>query len=381
MSFYKFHEDDLFLNTIEAYPEFKFYIGSGSIYINNFPHMSGANTDNIIGVPKGFISLYEYNIDRPEGSEIYPFIIKRSGRIKFNKTASGSFNFQTYGTVITSSYNLSSSISRFYFSTTSRNRIKALENVYNHYSYMSPHYQYSSSHGDKSSQTINLIPIPSIFYGSSIKKGSVKLKYYISGALVGELQDLRYNGDLVQVGPQGSTGSGSVAGSVLYNEGFISLTGSWVLNHQNIQYDIGDKSRWIYFGYGGNDGNTMYDPSSLSASFSIEYSGVNRFQTMTMFAHAKYGELNHSNNPTFLLSSSSPSIATGSNKYVEHGRNIKNVVPTKFTDVDPKFEKTTYLSKIGIYDKNHNLIGIAKLATPIRKTESDQYTFKLKLDI
>ena len=34
-----------------------------------------------------------------------------------------------------------------------------------------------------------------------------------------------------------------------------------------------------------------------------------------------------------------------------------------------------------IYDKDKNLIGIAKMATPVRKTESDQYTFKLKLDI
>ncbi len=381
MSFYKFDEDDLFVNTVEANPEFKFYIQSASVYINNYPHMSGANTDNIIGVPKGFISLYEYNIDRPEGSEIYPFIIKSSARVKFNKTSSGSFNYKTYGSVITSSYNMSSSISRFYYSSTARNRIKALQNVYNHYSYMSPHYQYSSSHGDKSSQTINLIPIPSILYGSSVKKGSVKLKYYISGTLVGELQDSRYNGDLVQVGPEGSTGSGSVAGNILYNEGFITLTGSWVLNDQTIQYDIGDKSRWIYFGYGGNDGNTMYDPTSLSASFSIEYSGVNRFQTMTMFAHARYGELNHSTNPTFLLSSSAQLVSTGSKTYVEHPRQIKNVVSSSFTEQKPIFEKTTYLSKIGIYDKDKNLIGIAKVATPVRKTEADQYTFKLKLDI
>jgi len=32
-------------------------------------------------------------------------------------------------------------------------------------------------------------------------------------------------------------------------------------------------------------------------------------------------------------------------------------------------------------DKDRKLIGITKLATPIRKTETDQYTFKLKLDI
>ena len=65
MSFYKFDEDDLFTNTIEAYPQYRFYTQSGSIYINDMPHLVGANTDNNIGVPKGFVSLYEYNIDRP----------------------------------------------------------------------------------------------------------------------------------------------------------------------------------------------------------------------------------------------------------------------------------------------------------------------------
>jgi hypothetical protein len=45
------------------------------------------------------------------------------------------------------------------------------------------------------------------------------------------------------------------------------------------------------------------------------------------------------------------------------------------------FRKETYISKIGIYDDQKNLIGIAKMATPVRKRENDQFTFKLKLDI
>ena len=52
MSFYKFDEDDLFTNTVEAYPQYRFYTQSGSIYINDMPHLSGANTNNITGVPK-----------------------------------------------------------------------------------------------------------------------------------------------------------------------------------------------------------------------------------------------------------------------------------------------------------------------------------------
>ena len=47
--------------------------------------------------------------------------------------------------------------------------------------------------------------------------------------------------------------------------------------------------------------NSIEDIST--ASFSLEYSGVSRFQTITMLAHAKYGEINHSTNPTFVTSS------------------------------------------------------------------------------
>ena len=44
-------------------------------------------------------------------------------------------------------------------------------------------------------------------------------------------------------------------------------------------------------------------------------------------------------------------------------------------------QKETYISKIALYDNDKNLIGFAKLATPVRKTEDRQFIFKLKLDL
>jgi hypothetical protein len=399
MSFFKFDEDDLFTNTIRAYPEYKFYIQSGSIYVDDVPHLSGANTDNIINVPKGFVSLYEYNIDRPSGNDIYPFIIK-SGRKDCFKTV-GTSSFATeyqYGDTISSSYNMSASITRLYFNTSTRPKIKALKNTFNHYKYLSPHYEYASSDQrytwDKDSQTINLISVPSILYGTQIKRGSVNLKFYISGSLLGELSDYRNNGELVQVGPPGSSGSGSVAGVVLYKEGIMALTGAWNLTPAvtTFTFDSNDSAKWIYFGYGANDSNypkpsvPTVDDTALSASFLMEYSGTVETQTLTMLAHANYGQTNHSTNPTFLSSSrvSRPelySVSSGSLHYIEKGENIKNIVNSSFTDVRPRFDKTVYISKIGIYDEDRNLIAIAKMATPVRKTDDKQYTFKLKVDI
>ena len=86
---------------------------------------------------------------------------------------------------------------------------------------MSRHYSFSSSLGYKGTQNINLISIPSIIFGSEIKKGSVDLEFYVSGSLVGQLKDQNRNGELIQVGPEGSTGSGSVAGVVASVTGFV----------------------------------------------------------------------------------------------------------------------------------------------------------------
>jgi hypothetical protein len=430
MTFYKFDEDDLFLNTLEMYPKYSFYVQGGNVYRDSIQTISGTYTNNVTNVAPGSLSLYEYNIrdydlkdqdpatfNGVKNNYIYPFLIKNSKREGFKSLSAANFNTQLGfgGDIITGSYRMSASVSRdFYTSTVTGSRrvlVHALRNNFKHYSYLSPHYQYTSSlgsdgdiiappFGDKSQQDANLISIPSIMYGSSIKKGSLSLKYYITGSLVGELSDYRRNGELVQVGPIDSTGSGSVAGVVLYNEGFILLTGSWDLNHASIAYDSTTTSKWIHFGYGVNpssgstvsqnsDGiwkrttpsNPSISTSTLSASFLMEYSGTTHTQTLTMLSHAPYGELNHSNNPTFVSSSDNNQFITGSYEFSEYPKTIKNNVYSQFTDKDPEFEKVVYISKIGIYDEDRNLIGIAKVATPVKKSNDSSYTFKLKLDI
>ena len=45
------------------------------------------------------------------------------------------------------------------------------------------------------------------------------------------------------------------------------------------------------------------------------------------------------------------------------------------------FQKETYITKIGIYDDEKNLIAITHLSKPMRKLEDRDYIFKLKLDV
>ena len=123
----------------------------------------------------------------------------------------------------------------------------ALRNRLNFYEARSSHYAVKSSTWptsgwNKNLQALNLVSVPSIFYGTKIKPGTVSLKFYYSGSLIGELQDTRQNGELIQMTSGSSAGnptnghSGSVAGVVLYDEGFFLLTGSWGLNGESVTF-------------------------------------------------------------------------------------------------------------------------------------------------
>ena len=383
MAIYKFDKDDIFINTLEAYPEYSFYIVSGSVYIDNMPHKNQTNGD----VPDGYVSLYEINNDRPADQRIYPFVTKDGTRdmVKTYDASTRNIDF-VYGDQVTGSYDLKASLAVEYHSGFStRPRITSLRNSFEHNKIYSPRFEYRSSvYGNKDTQELGLISIPSVFYGERIKKGSVKLDYYLSGTLIGTLEDERYNGELVQTGPSGSTGSGSVAGLVFYKEGAMVLTGSWELDATSIDYNGGaSASKWVHFGSGLHE-----DISSLttipSASFNFAYQGVSHTNTLMMMAHAKYGELNYSNNPTY-RDQSHPNYATAATgslrSYVESKVPPKNITHTELTDVTPELKRETYISKIALYDEDKNIIGYAKVATPVRKTEDRQYTFKLKLDL
>ena len=123
---------------------------------------------------------------------------------------------------------------------------------------------------------------------------------------------------------------------------------------------------------------------ATSSSFGLHMSGTTKIQTLTLLVNAKKGKLNHSNNPTYLTRGGHPGATRSSisSEYTQFRKqNIKNIVSSSYNDPTGSFKKATYISKVGIYDENKNLIGIAKVATPVKKTEERDFTFKLKLDI
>jgi len=289
-----------------------------------------------------------------------------------------------------------------------------------------------------------LIAIPSIFYGSGIRPGSVDLQFFWTGSLLARAQDTRKNGELIETfggykGKFNSSGTGSVIGTVLYDAGVILITASYQINSDDkikdgylcpTSSDVNVKShgvgtaqavwrdypRWAYFGkyrtfatsstplwktVDPKEGTPQGDPSekSVSASYApasssyvLNLEGTEKTPVITMLAHAKKNELNWSNNPTYIKRSASFGgkntydeifvHKTSSVTYVENKDIlVKNTISSSFCGHTASHAPQTFISKIGIYNECKELIAVAKLATPIRKTNEQDYTFKLKLDL
>ena len=381
MPYYKFGLNDLFYNNLKTHPESEFVIYDNDVFYNNKSAFSGNYQSNVTHVPVGNISLYELNVDRPADKLIYPFITKAGSLSSFSTVSTSNFNSNfAYGDEITGSYPLSASVSSERFAeNATRTKITALRNPLNSYRILSPHYGYDTTEfGDKSTQELRLISVPSIFYGSSIEKGTVSLKFFVTGTQIAELKDDKKNGELRQATSGSGADSGSVAGVVLYKEGFILLTGSWNLTDKHTEDYTGggaSKPRWIDF--------ATKKTGIQNSAFKMNFSGTNYVPTLTMFANAPKGELNHSNNPTYksYVTSSVRLMSSGSQLYREHNKiPITNIASSSFSGTNKTFEKITFINQIGIYDKDKNLIAVAKMANPVRKKELDDYTFKLKLD-
>lgn len=430
---------------MKAHPKSEFLIYSSSVYYNSRTVHSGTFVGNITELSSGFISLYEYNINRTpdtygsgsgprqyserDGKNplIFPFIEKNSSRLSIQSAVGGIspavFNNEfMFGDQLSGAYPQYASITREPIGNlqtvgspvgpsdlpySQKMSYISLQNTLNLYGVRSPHYRISSSYGIKDNQFLNLIHIPSIFYGTRIKPGTISLKMYKTGTLIAEARDKKENGELIQTfgqyydaggSPEWRTDTGSVVGVALYDEGFLLLTGTAPLINDSIgAIEPGDDKRfprWVYWGAGANDGitaesytdGTTYESEFQELSFGLSFEGQTETQVMTMLAHAKRGQANYSNNPTFLEKTTNKGqqqlLYTSSHVYEENpSRRIKNTVSSSYTDYSASFKRQVYISKIGVYDSDKNLIGIATLADPVLKQEDQDLTFKIKLDI
>ena len=398
MSLKKFSKDDVFYNTVVAHPEIEFFVYNRNVYLNRESAVSGNYSNLVNHVPQGHVSLHELNVNRPSSQLSKQFTTKDGSRTSFRTITTTSFQDSSqfeYGSEMVLALPASASISRIFVPSgaefdvidfqnlevttahTNKKYIRALKNPIQHSTQLSTRFDY----GTFGTSNVNLICVPSIFYGSEVEKGSIQLDYYVTGALVGRLQDTGKNGELVQTY---GTGEGRIAGVALYDYGIFVLTGSWSLSttHTDTYGLAGSSPSWISFGTGINEPGTANSAHSVSdrPQFLVKLNGTNKIPTLTMMAHAKLGELNYSHNPTFVENANQLSASISSREFTEIAGKIKNIKKSDFEGHEEEFENITYISKIGIYDEDQNLIAIASLANPVKKTELTEYTFKLRMD-
>lgn len=392
MNYKRFKQKDIVNNTIVAKPEFNFIVHSGSVYLQRERPKTGDFSNTIKHIESGHVSLHELNVNRPSGSLIYAFIEKDSTRHSFRTVTTTEFDSEEQfglGDQMTLQYPLSASISRIYVpagvevSTDSqtahanRKYVRALKNPIASVNVLGP----SNKYGSLGTSSVNMICIPGIFAGSGIDKGTIELSYYVTGTLVATATDLYSDGRMIQT--YGSV-TGSEVGVAIYNQGIVILTGSDSL-HSSVDNFFSTSSTaspsWLSFGTGMNQvGEELSHGTVEDSSYSVTFKATNKIPTLTMFAFSEKGEHNLSRNPTFLLDASGSNHAQTPDYCVETSREIKKVNKSPYADHQEEYENVTYISKIGIYDKDKNLIGVASLANPVKKTEKRDFMFKLRLD-
>ena len=411
----KFTDNDIFYNTLLASPKFTIVMQSGSLRINDQINQNYEKSSSIDGIDyHGNYAFKTYT-----GSYAYTASINREFiQIYIPSAPVWDETFTDYSSV---------------------KKVATLKNIFpeykieNHYADLAYYLmndgiptkkkilndngplliinQYATkfNYFIRPTASINLIEIPRDFYGNYIKPGSLQLNMYVSGVLTASAGDADKTGKIIQT--YGS-GSGNIIGSIFYDHGFLLLTGAYALNNQQAPYiqplsaytgtvsPINDYLKWIHFGaYQNTTG------SGIETKYELIFQGTNFVPTLTMFCNAEKGELFWSNNRTFLEAdqgdelfigqstssigldgniyyASSGSVLVPSSKILQENKlvTIKNTVSSSFAHYSASYEPQVFISQIGIYDEQKNLIAIAKMANPVKKMKDLDYTFKIKLD-
>jgi len=202
----------------------------------------------------------------------------------------------------------------------------------NLYSVLSRSYDFYSSYLNTAyslqSTQLRVINIPEIYYDKNILTGSFTASDIDSE---GNSRNIYDNG---RGGLYSGSLTGTLMGHIFYSEGVAVLTAS------NLT-DFGAAS------------STNFD-------WKVSFKGVHKIPVKIFRCRAPAGQLNASTNPTFY---SVPSAGDHKNARV------------------PVFSQSfTYVTTIGLFNENYQLVGVAKLAQPIKKELQQDILFRLRMD-
>jgi len=182
-----------------------------------------------------------------------------------------------------------------------------------------------------------VITIPEIYFDREILSGS------FTGSDLDSAGDSRTLYDNGRGGVFSGSLSGTLVGNIFYSEGLIVLKGGGL-------QDAGEN-------------NDFGEDSPTNFKWKVDFNGTHTIPTKIFRCRAPAGQLNASTNESFFYIP-----PTGSDHQF---RSEKVKVLTS---------SLTYVTQIGLYNDRYELVGVAKLAQPIRKEEAQDILFRVRLD-
>ena len=244
----------------------------------------------------------------------------------------------------------------------------------NYYNYeqttLWPNKDFPTASAATSSVPIGIISIPSKLFGDYIQPNS-----FLFEGISGSIKD-DGEGRLLWKHPnEPATGYEYMAGNIIYQHGIITLFDSRTVGSAvNSTYGSAVYGTDLY----GGDRierddfiNAWIESRNVTMSFSSSYKIFETQYQCTL----NENEFNYSLNPSIITGSQIPTVFSGSDIVWENTASIGK--PRDFA-TGSYFEP--YITTVGLYDENYNLLAVGKLAEPLQSSPTTDTTILVNID-
>jgi hypothetical protein len=226
--------------------------------------------------------------------------------------------------------------------------------------------------------TATLISVPQKFYGEYIQPGSVTVTddstdstFVLKDDSRGNLYDVAYSSSYASRVPD-SKYSGSLVGNVFYNDGVIVITETG--SYSSVATNSGSNGFTLKF----NSSQTIYEREYVCVVDENEFQhttnkslkvGRSGSFTMGSFITSSLRGTRHDKFPYNLVGYSTSSINVNGYK-----------IGTELIGEATHSDFATYVTEIGLYNDNNELLAVGKLAKPIKNEKEMALTFVVRFD-
>ena len=243
----------------------------------------------------------------------------------------------------------------------------------------------------------SVITIPKEFYGEEIKPNSLtitdnstNITYTLKDDGLGNIYDNNYSASYTTASesydPASGQPSGSIIGNIMYGQGLIVITDTG--SYKDVGNSSGAQNGWsLTF----KSTQTIYEReiqclaekgeflTSNNISLTPGYSGSNEIYSGLL--SGSYGTQHKFLKPLWPASSSFKTITKTHQNGDTYTTNATYEGTSSFHDFASGSEFSPYITTIGLYDSNNELLAVGKLAKPIKNEKELDINFVLRFDV